>query len=404
MLLPMYKQLRRAHVLCSICACGLYNGCMAEDERGTKPQFRRILAVKLADLGDLLAVTPALQAIRAAHPSARIDLLVPPSSAELLRGSPFLDRIVTFDKFAFDSLRGLLDPRSVARSLLFLLKLRGTGYDTVVIFHHFTTRWGALKFGMLSIASGARIRAGLDNGRGRFLNRKASDSGFGAMHEVDYWLQVAALIGADAYGGWRPQLPVSKADREKAVRLLSVIGGDNGPLVAMHPGAGAYSRARIWPVKGFGEVARNLVRAYNARIVIVGGPDEVETAARLEGMVGEGGVLNLAGRTNIHETAAVLERCDLFVGNDSGPMHIAASMGVPVVAIFGPSNSRAWGPYNPPMEESKHRIVSRDLPCMPCFYRHHSLGLREGCGPRPCLTGLPASAVLAACVEVLKVG
>jgi heptosyltransferase-2 len=113
-------------------------------------------------------------------------------------------------------------------------------------------------------------------------------------------------------------------------------------------------------------------------------------------------MLNLAGRTNIHETAALLERCDLFVGNDSGPMHIAALMGVPVVAIFGPSNSRAWGPYTPPMEQSKHRIVALDLPCMPCFYRHHSLGLREGCGPRPCLTQLPASAVLAACEQVLN--
>jgi ADP-heptose:LPS heptosyltransferase len=135
----------------------------------------------------------------------------------------------------------------------------------------------------------------------------------------------------------------------------------------------------------------------------VGGPDEVDSAAKLESLIGEGVVLNLAGRTGIHETAAVLERCDLFVGNDSGPMHIAAAMGVPVVAIFGPSNSQAWGPYTPPLEDSKHRIVSRDLPCMPCFYRHHSLGLREGCGPRPCLTGLSASAVLTACGDMLKV-
>ena len=360
--------------------------------------------MKLADLGDLLAVTPALQAVRAAYPSARIDLLVPPSSAELLQDAPFLDRIVTFDKFAFDSLRGMLDPRGVMRTLAFLRKLRRSGYDALLIFHHFTSPWGALKFGMLSVASGARVRAGLDNGRGRFLNRKAIDSGFGAMHEVDYWLQVASLLGADAYGGWRPQLPVSKGDRKKAAELLGVSEGEGGPVVAIHPGTGAYSRARIWPVEGFGEVARNLAHEYNARIVIVGGPDEIEIAARLEGIVGGASVLNLAGQTSIHETAAVLERCDLLVGNDSGPMHIAAAMGVPVVAVFGPSNSRAWGPYTPPMEESKHKIVARELPCMPCFYRNHSLGLREGCGPRPCLNGLPASTVVDACEEVLKMG
>ena len=375
---------------------------MVAGRTGVEPQFRQILAVKLADLGDLLAVTPALQAVRSAQPSARIDLLVPSSSAGLLRGAPFLDRIITFDKFAFDSLQGLLDPRRVVRTLAFLIKLRRSGYDALLIFHHFTTRWGALKFWMLSVASGSRVRAGLDNGRGRFLNRKAADLGFGAMHEVDYWLQVASLVGADAYEGWRPQLPVSEGDREKAAELLSVAEAQGRPLVAIHPGAGAYSRARIWPIEGFGEVARNLAREYNAHIVIVGGPDEVEIAARLEGIVGEAGVLNLARQTSIHETAAVLEQCTLFVGNDSGPMHIAAAMGVPVVAVFGPSNSRAWGPYTPPMEESRHKIVARDLPCMPCFYRNHSLGLREGCGPRPCLNGLPASAVLQACKEVLK--
>ncbi|MEO6457310.1 MAG: glycosyltransferase family 9 protein [Chloroflexia bacterium] len=375
---------------------------MVEGRPGVEPQFRRILAVKLSDLGDLLAVTPALQAVRAAHPAARIDLLVPPSSAGLLQGASFLDRIVTFDKFPFDTLQSLFDVRGGARALAFLLKLRMSGYDALLIFHHLTLRWGSLKFGMLSVASGARVKAGLDNGRGRFLNRRAIDSGFGAMHEVDYWLQVAALVGADAYGGWKPQLPVSKGNREKATELLDVLGGDGSPLVAIHSGAGAYSRARIWGIEGFGEVARELARKYNARIVIVGGPDEREVAARLEGIIGEVSALNLAGQTSIHVTAAVLERCDLFVGNDSGPMHIAAAMGVPVVAVFGPSNSNAWGPYTPPMEDSKHKIVARDLPCMPCFYRNHSLGLREGCGPRPCLTGLPASAVLAACEEVLN--
>jgi len=377
---------------------------MVAGKRNGEPEFKRILAVKLADLGDLLAVTPALQALRAAHPSARIDLLVPPSSAGLLRGAPYLDRILTFNKFAFDSIGGLLDPRSVAHTLAFLMKLRAARYDAVLIFHHFTMRWGARKFGMLSVASGAGVKAGLDNGRGRFLNRKATDSGFGAMHEVDYWLNVAALVGGHPYSGWRPHLPITDVDKGKAAELLASSDVEVGPLVAIHPGAGAYSRARIWPVEGFGDVAISLVRRYNCRIVIVGGPDEVEAAVRLETIIGYDTTLNLAGRTGIHETAAVLERCDLFVGNDSGPMHIAAAMGVPVVAVFGPSNSRAWGPYTPPMEESRHRIVGRDLPCMPCFYRRHSLGLREGCGPRPCLTGLPASSVLDACEELLKLG
>ena len=178
-----------------------------------------------------------------------------------------------------------------------------------------------------------------------------------------------------------------------------------GPLIAIHPGAGWYSRARIWPVENFAAVARGLIESHGAAVIVLGGPDEQESATALkelvDGEADEGRVLNLAGRTSIHETAALLEHCDLFLGNDSGPMHIASAVRTPVVAVFGPSNIRAWEPYTPRGEAKRHVIVSRDLPCMPCFYRKHSLGLREGCGPRPCLTGLVPRRVLEACRAML---
>jgi heptosyltransferase-2 len=363
----------------------------------------RILAVKLADLGDLLMITPALQALRAAHPGARLDLLAPPSSAHLLRGAPFLDHILTFDKFPFDSLGGLLDPARVLATLGFIRALRKARYDVLVIFHHFTMLWGTLKFGVLSLASGAPVRAGLDNGRGRFLTLRARDDGFGARHEADYWLQVAALLGADPAAGWQPYLPISAADRSAASRLLSELQNrHDGPLVALHLGAGNYSPARIWPIERFAAVARALIDD-GVGVVVLGGPEEEEKGVQLQELVGcKEKVLNLAGRTSIHESAAVLASCDLFLGNDSGPMHVAAAMGTPVVAVFGPSNAQAWGPYTPPGEPDIHTIVSMDLPCQPCFYRAHSLGLREGCGPRPCLTQLGHEHVLEACRRVLQ--
>jgi heptosyltransferase-2 len=362
--------------------------------------YKRILAVKLADLGDLLAVTPALQALRAAHPSSRIDLLTPPSSAGLLRGAPFVDEIVSFDKFAFDTPAGLLNLKGILRTTRFLISLRRRRYDAIALFHHFTLTWGTTKFAILSLVSSARARAGLDNGRGWFLTEKVRDEGFGAVHEVEYWLRVAARLGGDCGAGWKPSIPIEPADREVAAKLL---GGSKRPTVAVHTGAGWYSLARIWPTERFAQVARALIAEEGASIVVLGGPDETEQAARLVEQIGYNGrVLNMAGRTSIHQTAAVIERCDLFLGNDSGPMHIAAAVGTPVVAVFGPSNQAAWGPYTPPGEESKHTIVARDLPCMPCFYRGHSLGLREGCGTRPCLTGLAAAPVLQACKRKLE--
>ena len=369
--------------------------------------YRRILAIKLADLGDLLAATPALQALRAAHPEARIDLLVPPTSANLLEGAPYLDRILTYDKYLFDSLRGLLSPAAVLSALAFLVRLRRQRYDALVVFHHFTTRWGSIKFRALALAAGSSVRAGLDNGRGGFLTLHAIDRGFGAAHEADYWLAVAGLLGADPRAGWQPNVPLSDEHRAEASRLLQGIGNRHAmhdpPLVALHPGAGRYSLARMWPTERFAQVSRALVDLHNADVVVVGGPDEVELAAEVVQQAERPGrIQTFAGRTSIHETAALIERCDLFVGNDSGPMHLAAAVGTPVVAVFGPSNWSAWGPYVPPDETSSHTIVRRDLPCMPCFYRAHSLGLRDGCGPRPCLTGLAADPVLAACTAALE--
>jgi heptosyltransferase-2 len=364
----------------------------------------RILAIKLADLGDLLTITPALQALRATYPSARIDLLVPPSSASLLNGAAYIDEILSFDKFPFDRKRGLLNVQRLANTARFLLGLRLAKYDTIVLFHHFATRWGTFKFAVLSMAVGSRVRVGLDNGRGYFLNLRTPDLGFGAMHEVDYWLKVVELLGADRHAGWRPHIPINDQSCSVIADLLT----DNGinratPLVAIHPGAGWYSRARIWPVEGFARVARGLMESHGVTVVIVGGPDEQEIAERLEALAGDSGcVLNLVGRTSIAETAALLAQCDLFVGNDSGPMHIAAAVGTPVVAMFGPSNIGAWGPYSPEGERSPHTVVSRDLPCMPCFYRGHSVGLREGCGTRECLTLLDARPVLQACHRALE--
>jgi heptosyltransferase-2 len=254
--------------------------------------------------------------------------------------------------------------------------------------------------------SGAKVRAGIDNGRGRFLTLRAPDRGFGAMHEAGYWLSVAALLGADPSAGWQPIMPVTGEDRTAALALLgewqpSRNGGE--PLVVLHPGAGAYSLARMWPVERFAEVARALVDTAGARIVLVGGPGEQTLTRRLAELVARPGrVLDLAGRSDVHQTAAIIEQCDLFLGNDSGPMHMAAAVRTPVVAVFGPSNQTAWGPYTPPGQQSQHTIVARELPCMPCFYRAHSLGLREGCGTRPCLTGLGSEQVLRACLQKLE--
>ncbi|MGH2486597.1 MAG: glycosyltransferase family 9 protein, partial [Ktedonobacterales bacterium] len=173
------------------------------------------------------------------------------------------------------------------------------------------------------------------------------------------------------------------------------------PRIALHPGSGLYSVARRWPIERFAELASLLHERMGAEVVGVGGPDEQELAGRLLDLL-ERPVWASAqtGAATPRELAELLATCDLLVGNDSFPMHLAVALTVPVVGVFGPTNARAWGPYATQPGHAAY-IRRTDLACSPCVYRGHALGTPAGCPERPCLTGLPASAVLRAALRLL---
>src|SRR5438105_8729887 len=175
------------------------------------PAPRRVLVVKLASLGDLLTMTPALRALRTSFRAAYIGVLTTPGSAAALRGLDSYAEVLTFDKFAFDrpvdALHGLPTALNLAR------RLRAGGWDTLVLLHHLTTAFGIAKYAALSLGSGAARRIGLDNGRGHwFLTDAAEDRGFGWLHEVDYWLSVAEVVGARHPGRPRVELSIAPDD------------------------------------------------------------------------------------------------------------------------------------------------------------------------------------------------
>jgi len=348
--------------------------------------MRRILVVKLADIGDVLTATPALRALRRTFPHAHITALIPPHCRELLEGSPLVNELILLDKRQFDTFGGTLKagmPLALARVAA---RLRGGRFDAVLMLHHLTTPWGAAKYAALALASGAAVRAGLDNGRGWFLTHRARDHGFGVRHEVEYCNDVVGLIGAKPdYGPM--EFPLVPEDMAYAQTLLP----SEKHRIALHAGSGAYSLARRWPLERFSALARQLASKLGAHIILVGGSDEVELSRVIAAELGDAS-LDLTGSTTLHQLGAVLKSCNLFVGNDSGVMHLAAAVGTPVVAIFGPSNHRAWGPWAPARagapayRTGRPAVVLRaDLPCMPCFYTAQGLGTPEGCPNRTCL-------------------
>ena len=415
----------------------------------------RILAIKLATLGDLLLALPSFRALRTRYPAARLDLLTTTASAPLIADSPLVDRVYTLD---LDVARGVPLLGSLTYSATTLAQLRRNRYDAALLLHHLTLPAGRRKHRALLAVIAPRITAGLDNGHGGFLNLRVPDGGFGAYHEAEYALAVADAVGAAPLAphervprladlGWgelvssapAPRLHGSEGRAERftteategteeregssapnleAVRAEPLQGGGEGgqatpskadpnhvsgtPLVALHPGGGAYSLARRWPSARYTGLAAALHAEAGARIVVIAGSGEEELAGEVVAALGTPDWARVATPVTPRELAALLVRCALFVGNDAFPMHLAAAAGIPVVAIFGPSNAHAWGPCAPG-EPDRVAIVRRDeLPCSPCFYRGHDLGLREGCPPRMCLTNLPVERVLAAARRLLR--
>src|SRR6266699_719878 len=379
---------------------------MKKTQPVTLPENTRILVIKMAGIGDLLLATPALRALRETYPHAHIDLLVTPDSAGILNGWQVIDRIIVLDKYLFDYPQQFLTrPHNLLRLKPLWRDLRDGHYDAVLLLHHLTLPFGRLKHQLLLRATGAQWRVGLDNGHGWFLNVRVKDNGFGAMHEAEYYLAVAAAVGAKTKDK-RLVVPLSEADHRQAWQLLyehETPQNIRHPIIAMHPGSGGYSTARRWAPERFAQLADSLYASVGGQLILIGGPEEAELHSRILGMLQSGmPARSFAGKGNIKVAAAVLELADLFIGNDAGPMHLATAVGTPTVAIFGLTNSRAWGPYTGGASGQQAIIVKLDLPCMPCFYRGHYLGTPEGCTTRDCLTMLGVDPVAVAARRLLR--
>ncbi len=375
-------------------------------------KFKRILVVKLADFGDALLVEPALRALHNSYPVAQIDVLTTKSGLPALERLPYLHRVLLLDKYRFDNPRAALSPANLKLVLGFGWQLLRARYDAVIFFHHLTTRWGALKFAGLALATLAPLRAGLDNHTGRawFLNHTLPDGGFGntGISEREYWLQLASTLSAagesqevDEVG--RPRFVINETERQYAQNQLEGlrVTQTDAPIVMLYPGSGAYSLSRRWLPLRFAQVGDALVEKWTAQIVILGSQAEAELAGQIQSLMHHPATI-LVGRTTLYEAGALLARSDLFIGNDGGLMNLAATMGTPTVAIFGPTNAQAWQPFGMASGQSIIVQAEADLPCRPCLYRGKELGKRYGCAPRPCLTQISAEQVIAAANQMLQ--
>jgi heptosyltransferase-2 len=156
---------------------------------------------------------------------------------------------------------------------------------------------------------------------------------------------------------------ISEKDREYAKEVLSSHNvSENDLLIGVHPGSSRINVAkRRWAKEGFASVANEVIRKYGAKVIILGGSDEERLAKDITRLM-QSEPINVAGKTTLKQLAAIIERCDLFIHNDSAPLYIASAMKTPVVAILGYDNPKVWRPW-----KGKYIIVRKDLPCSPCL-------------------------------------
>ncbi|MDE0637276.1 MAG: lipopolysaccharide heptosyltransferase II [Candidatus Poribacteria bacterium] len=317
------------------------------------PDIEKILIIRSDGIGDLLNSTPAITLLRQNYPSAEIAVLARPLNAPVLLGNPDVDRVIVFDR------RG--EHRQLSERLQFYRALRREQFHLVVAMQ--TATWPHL----IAFLSGAPYRLGRYQKRLKSTLTHAWHGKYqkGETHEVDRNLELVRLI---CEGEGNRQLVFNLLPDEIAnaeTRLASLGIGNDVFLIGIHPGGSSFDKR--WPEKQYAELADRLVHHYNATILLLHGPDEAELTHNIQEAM-QSDAITYAPKT-IRELGALLSRCNLVVCNDSGPMHLAAALDMPTVAIFGPTDHVAWRP----MSENAS-IVRRDMPCWPCSAHKCKIG------------------------------
>lgn len=294
---------------------------------------RRIVVLKSCCLGDALLATPLLGVLRRAYPRARLVAAVGRWARPALAGHPDLDGLLDLESVGVGRLRP-------AAYLRVLRRLRAGRFDLALVLD----RTPVLT--VLPLLAGIPVRAGIDSaGRGFPLNVRVPWQA--VEHEARLFLRIAAALGLKT-GGASLRFVPSPADQRAAAALWREAGLEGRRAVVIAPGGGANPGMTMlgkrWPAERFAALADALQREHGLAVVLTGAPDDrpvVEEVARRM----RSPAVDLAGRTDFGTLGAIIARCDLFAGNDSGPMHLAAAVGIPVLAIFGPTDPAVYAPF-----------------------------------------------------------
>ena len=313
---------------------------------------QKILIIKPSSLGDIVHSLPFLNAIRDRFPKSEIHWVVAKGLEGLLEGHPMISKLWIINKDNWKKIKNIKGTVSELKDLFKSLKKEK--FDIVVDLQ------GLLRSGVLAAATGAPVRIGFNEAReGSRIFYTHRVKGGKDIHAVDRYLKIAKFLGCDASDVKFP-FPLSFSFPLSAIAPQAnspEAGSFQLPKEYAVFVPGARWRTKKWPCERFGELASILP----VKTLVVGGKSDIDISNRVaEGSKGK--AVSVAGMTSIKELIDIMRKAKFVVSNDSGPMHIAAALGVPVFAIFGPTNPLRTGPYG-----KGHTIIRKELKCSPCY-------------------------------------
>lgn len=322
---------------------------------------KNILIVRLSAIGDVVHALPVAHAVRKKYPRAEISWIVEEKAYELVETNPYLDRVILLPKNQWKKEFSNQKWKTLKKVKRYFQELKKYNFDFVLDIH------GLFKSGLTTFFSGANIRYGPADGREGstlFYNHKIEPPPV-KVHQVERNLYLAQAIGADTddvdYG-----ITVREEEKKKIDLILEP---ESEEIIAINPFTTWTSKD--WPRKRFAELADRLKQKLDCKIVITGGPGDVEGVQEICSMMDKKS-LNLAGKTSIRELAELYRRVDLFIGGDTGPLHLAAAVNTPCIALMGPTTPETHGPYG-----EGHTVIHKDLECKGCWKRECKKGDRS---------------------------
>jgi heptosyltransferase-1 len=312
--------------------------------------LKNILIMKPSALGDIVLALPALTALRKSFPDAKISWLVRPEFASLLENHPHLDEIIPFDRKSLG--RAWCCPKAFSALVQLISRLRRSKFDVVFDFQ------GLFRTAILAWLSGCKKRFGKANSRelAHLFYTDQIEQDAESIHLVDFYLKMVKAVSSSSPGksiiepapakaGVRFEFPSNPADVDSVNKLLKSSGIDSGKYLVFVPGSA--HKTKCWPPERFAALADKITSQFEMPIIAVGTNSDKSLVEKIDN-IAKTSIINFVGRTSLKELVELLRAARLVVSNDTGPGHIAAALGVPLVMMYSWSNPARIAPYGRP--------------------------------------------------------